>query len=231
MAHRCHGHPRISHFWVSMRAEFRLHSFVIRRRSDFLIIHRIVLSSVIQHLSGACLNNLDEKWIRITVTARAPRCRESHLETITLTATFKRPRVIKAISPDSLDIARQPRPISSGLPSNECMGKASTTLIVDTWDDDRRDVLDFESRGSGLITTASFRGNSVEHYDKGTYILPNKGLVFTNEDFTKMVPDNARRLSGIDTLPETFVLVVIDYGSCLCVESSQTLAKRFDVIV
>lgn len=46
-----------------------------------------------------------------------------------------------------------------------------------------------------------------------------------------MIPDDARGLSGVDTVPKALCLVVLHDRSSLRVESTQALAQGLDIIV
>ena len=55
-------------------------------------------------------------------------------------------------------------------------------------------------------------------------ILRHTNLISANEYGANVVPDETGSLSSIDTAPETFRLVVIDYRSCLGMEGGETFA-------
>lgn len=62
-------------------------------------------------------------------------------------------------------------------------------------------------------------------------VSTNRHLLLGIEDLGQTAPHNLWALCGVDTLPYTLLLVVLDDRASLAVESVETLAKSVNVVV
>lgn len=89
------------------------------------------------------------------------------------------------------------------------------------------DVLHPRGRGNPICGRSSIESRGT----KTQKLYTDHYLLLPSEYLTKVVPDDTWRLSSVDSVPKTFVLVILDHGASLAVESGEALSESFDIVV